>query len=122
MPDEDTAVGTVPPVLAAAPEVPGGAIELGGQPVVAQPREVLFRYQGKAFTIPVAFEIGDNLTYVHLGRKFGPDIAADWAMELALGEEGYRVFRSVRGLTDSQTDAVVALVTARVAGVQVPKA
>lgn len=113
--------GSVPVALAAPAEVPGGALELAD---VSTPvdREVLFRYQGKAYLIPAAFELGDSLTYVNLSRHFGADIAADWAMELALGVDGYAVLRSVRGLSPEKLDAIVAMVTARVAGTQVPKA
>lgn len=98
-----------------APQVPGGALELVDSSEGAA-REVLFTYRGRAYDIPVEAERGDGMTYAHLLRTAGADIAVDWAMETMLGREGYAAFRQVRGLTQAQCDWVVGIVTSRVAG------
>lgn len=100
---------------AALPQVPGGALELVDSDV-EPPREVLFTYRGRTFTIPVEAERGDGMTYAHLLRSAGLSAAVDWAMEMMLGTEGYQAFRAVRGLTQEQCDWVVGIVTSRVAG------
>lgn len=110
----------IPPVLEPraeeVPEVPGGALDLTGAQAEVFPREVLFRFDGRAFTIPTEFDRADAFTYVHLARKMGIDVAADWAMELALGAEDYAVFRGIRGLSQEQNDHIVGVITRRVSG------
>lgn len=56
----------------------------------AAEREELFSLDGTVYTIPVSFSAGQTLTYVDGLRKYGPDMAGAWALETALGTEGYQ--------------------------------
>jgi hypothetical protein len=52
-------------------------------------REPLFALDGVTYTIPKRFTPSDMLMYAHAVRHFGNDQAVSWALEAALGSDGY---------------------------------
>lgn len=81
-------------------------------------REDFFSLDGTVYTIPAAFSAGETLTYVDGLRKYGPDMAASWALELALGEDGYRALLGAPEHVVSRQDfaRLVTVITSRLLG------
>jgi hypothetical protein len=103
-----------------APEVPGGAVELGTTGFEVE-RETLFYVAGVGYTIPKSFGPSAALGYAHTQRTQGGNAAVDWAMERALGTVGYAVLREQDDLTEVQLDNMVSLIIARIEGLPDPK-
>ncbi len=102
----------VTPPVTAHPQVSGGAFELVDQARSVE-RETLFTYRGKAHTIPVSFSVEQGLEYLHLSRVRDQGYAVDWAMETALGTEGYAALRSVQGLDSKVLESMMQLIATR---------
>lgn len=85
-------------------------------------REDFFSLDGTVYTIPAAFSAGETLTYVDGLRKYGPDMAASWALELALGEDGYRALLGAPEHVVSKEDfeRLLIVVTRRLLGQESP--
>lgn len=88
-------------------------------------RETLFTIDGRDCTIPVKFTPLEMARYAHTVRDAGPDAAAVFALELALGEKNYLAFLNLPHDEVSEEDwtRVVGLITGRLVGldVEVPK-
>jgi hypothetical protein len=84
-------------------------------------REELFSLDGVVYTIPVKFDTTDSLGYVEALRKYGTDVAVSWALELALGPDGYQTLLSVPHgtISDDQFAVLVNIVTNRILGKEV---
>jgi hypothetical protein len=106
--------------VASAPDVPGGAVELGNKIEPAE-RETLFYVNKIAYTIPKTFGLNAALSYAHVQRTQGQNAAVDWAMERALGTVGYAVLRDQDDLTDVQLENMITLIIARIEGLPDPK-
>lgn len=85
-------------------------------------RDDLFSLDGTVYTIPVRFAAGDTLMYVDGLRKYGPDIAAAWALEHAIGEAGYTALCNANNATVSHDEfaKLIAIVTDRLLGKAAP--
>lgn len=85
-------------------------------------REDLFSLGGATYTIPVSFSAGETLTYVDGLRKYGPDMAASWALEMALGEDGYRALLGAPEHVVPKQDfaRLVTVITSRLLGQESP--
>jgi hypothetical protein len=81
-------------------------------------RDELFSLDGTVYTIPAHFSAGDTLTYVDGLRRYGPDIAAAWALEHALGQAGYTALCSADDATVPRAEfaKLIAIVTDRLLG------
>jgi hypothetical protein len=55
-----------------------------------RPQKLIFSIDEKDYTIPADFTAAEGLTFVDLLRRQGTDVATAWALEYALGTEGYR--------------------------------
>ena len=104
--------GGAAPVKGEHPQVQGGAFELVDQARTVE-RETLFTYRGKPYTIPVSFNVEQGLEYLHLSRVKDQGYAVDWAMEAALGTDGYAALRSVQGLESKVLESMMQLIATR---------
>lgn len=57
-------------------------------------REPLFALDGITYTVPKRFTPSDMLMYAHAVRHYGNDQATSWALEIALGPDGYNALLS----------------------------
>lgn len=88
-------------------------------------REELFSIDGKSYTIPKRFEPLEMAKYTHLVDTLGADSAGMWALQAALGDEGYFAYLNLPPRAVSQEDFVVVMqvVTGRMVGLStvIPK-
>jgi len=106
----------------ALPDVPGGALDLVDEEVPEVARDVLFRRNGVAYTVPVTFFAADTLRYLDLIAWQGSDVAIAWAMRRALGDVGVEALMSVKNMSDEKMTKLVAVVHSRLTGIDLPKA
>lgn len=88
-------------------------------PTAQQPeREELFAIDGKAYTIPKTIRPLQMAKYTHLVDSLGADSAGMWALQEALGEEGYLAFLNLPTERVSKDDfaVVIGVVTGRFVG------
>lgn len=103
------------------PEVPGGAVDLVDGPAEVVTRDVLFRRNGVAYTIPTKFTASDTLRYVDLVAFQGSDVAIAWALRHALGDAGVVALMETKNLPDATLSRIVDVVHRRLTGMDVPK-
>lgn len=111
-----------------APDIPGGAIDLGSSAPVdkprIRPRVTLFRYDGIGYTIPAEFGMLDALGYADVVRREGIDAGLVWTLTMALGTVGFAKLLSLRedpAVGEDQVQKLIDIVVSRVIGVDSPK-
>jgi hypothetical protein len=83
----------------------------------AVPREELFSLDGVTHTIPMHFPASVALQYMDAMRKYGPDAAVSWALELALTTEGYTALLGAgTAIPQKGFDQIVTVITSRIMG------
>lgn len=65
------------------------------------PRESLFTVDGVAYSIPVKVDAATAIRFANVVRTRGYDIAAAWAAEELLTEDGFVALLSVQGADDT---------------------
>lgn len=85
---------------------------------VEREREPLFTLDGTEYTIPVQMTVPEMYSYVHMRRTLGNDAAVSWAMEQALGEQGYFALLTAKDSVVSDTAFIqlANVITARYLG------
>lgn len=83
-------------------------------------REPLFALDGVTYTIPTRFTPSEMLMYAHATRHYGPDQAVSWALEIALGADGYTTLMNVPPGTipDEDFGKIIGVVTQRMVGLE----
>lgn len=111
-----------------APDIDGGAIDLGSPPAEGTTRQrdrvVLFRYDGVGYTIPARFGMLDALGYADVVRREGIDAGLVWTLTMALGTVGFAKLLSLRedpAVGEDQVQRLIDIVIGRVIGVDSPK-
>lgn len=70
-------------------------------------RVELFSIDGKVYTVPKALSPTVGLRYVHIARKQGQEMAADYLLETMLGEEAYEALMDFSGLNEDVLEIVL---------------
>lgn len=111
-----------------APDIPGGALDLGSSAPAdkprIRPRVTLFRYDGIGYTIPAEFGMLDALGYADVVRREGIDAGLVWTLTMALGTVGFAKLLSLRedpAVGEDQVQKLIDIVVSRVVGVDSPK-
>lgn len=84
-----------------------------------EPRAELFTIDGVSYSARTNFSATETLKYFRIGRKSGADAAVDWAMEAALGEDGYLAFLDYPYLSKDKARAIVDQILSRLVGVEI---
>jgi hypothetical protein len=90
-------------------------------PTAAQPeRDELFSIDGKAYSIPREMRPLDMANYTYLVDTLGGDSAALWALQRALGNEGFSAFMDLPPEQISREDftRIMQVVTGRFVGLK----
>jgi hypothetical protein len=84
-------------------------------------REPLLTIDGVALTIPKRFLPTDMLQYLHVLQVGGGDAAAKWALQLALGDDGFwKLIDAGAALTEDALGQMINCVTGRLLGLDTP--
>lgn len=76
-------------------------------------REPLFALNGVVYEARTNFSASEVLTYGQIGRAQGLDAAVDWAMETALGKDGYRALLDYPYLPRDKASDIIGQVIGR---------
>lgn len=80
------------------------------------PKEPLFSIDGTLYEARTKFSASEFLKYVRIAQTKGSDAAVDWAMESALGEEGYLAFLDYPYLTADKARQIIDQIIERLVG------
>jgi hypothetical protein len=81
-----------------------------------------FSVDGTVYSILVNPRMNQGMRYVHIGRKQGSEMAADYMLEVLLGEDGYEALLSYDALDEADLEAIMNAASRIMAGaVDAPK-
>lgn len=96
----------------------GHPIDLDAGPDEFAEREPLFVAGGKTYTIPVRVSAGIALQWLEIASIQGDTAAMVWALNWALGDEGYLVLRGHRTVSDDHYATIIRAVRAKFVSAQ----
>lgn len=81
-----------------------------------------FSINGKVYSLLTNPRLNQGMRFVHIARKQGSEQAADFMLEVLLGEDGYEALMGFDDLTEDDLEAIMNAATRVMAGaVETPK-